>query len=225
MKSSYVVKIDKSPRASVYSVNVGEEKILPERRPEGSTLSAAWDLFTEFSGNSTVHGIKYLGERQRHWSERVFWIIVFFISVVGCSFMIWKIYDKWQTSPVIVSFAEKPTPIFHIPFPAVTVCSQTKVRSEYFDFSEAALKMANPENYNTTLTEDELLGLEALSQVCDLDFFNHESFNSSLKSEHIVPVLKTIGPGVPAVQFTWLTNDEYDDIMGKDFFMELSDDE
>lgn len=34
------------------------------------TGQAAWGLFLEFSMNSTVHGIRYFGERKRHWTER-----------------------------------------------------------------------------------------------------------------------------------------------------------
>jgi len=32
-------------------------------------------MFADFCNNSTVHGVKYLGEKQRHWSERAFWVI------------------------------------------------------------------------------------------------------------------------------------------------------
>ena len=31
---------------------------------------AIWGMFADFTSNSTVHGVKYLGERRRHWSER-----------------------------------------------------------------------------------------------------------------------------------------------------------
>jgi hypothetical protein len=44
--------------------------------------------------------------------------MAFLISVFGCTILIMKIWEKWQTSPVIVSFAEKSTPVWQIPFPA-----------------------------------------------------------------------------------------------------------
>lgn len=40
--------------------------------------------------------------------------------------MILKMYDTWQRAPVIVSFATKETPIYQIPFPAVTICPESK---------------------------------------------------------------------------------------------------
>lgn len=45
--------------------------------------------------------------------------MAFIISVTGCSIMIMKIYEKWQNTPVIVSFAEKSTPVWQIPFPGI----------------------------------------------------------------------------------------------------------
>jgi amiloride-sensitive sodium channel len=67
-----------------------------------------------------------LGERKRHWSERAFWLAAFILAVYGCGNLIINIYNKWQQTPVIVSFAEKSTPVWSVPFPAVTVCKMTE---------------------------------------------------------------------------------------------------
>ena len=40
-------------------------------------------------------------------------------------------YFKWKESPIILSFAEKSTPVWEIPFPAVTICPVTKERDTY----------------------------------------------------------------------------------------------
>lgn len=78
-------------------------------------------LFSDFCSNSTVQGVKYFGEKNRNWIERFFWVVAFVVSAFGCSIMINKIYDKWQQTPVIVSFADKSTPVWQIPFAAVTI--------------------------------------------------------------------------------------------------------
>lgn len=41
----------------------------------GKPLAALWGMWEDFTNNSTVHGVKYLGEKKRHWSERSFWVI------------------------------------------------------------------------------------------------------------------------------------------------------
>ena len=38
-----------------------------------------------------------------------------------------QVFEKSITSPVLVSFASEPTPIWEIPFPALTVCNMNKV--------------------------------------------------------------------------------------------------
>lgn len=52
-----------------------------------------------------------------------------------------NVYEKWDTSPVIVSFAEKSTPLWAIPFPAVTVCPETKVDRAYFNFAAMRFRL------------------------------------------------------------------------------------
>lgn len=37
-------------------------------------------------------------------------------------------FNKWYESPVIVHFASRSTPIWEIPFPAITICPETKLR-------------------------------------------------------------------------------------------------
>lgn len=50
--------------------------------------------------------------------------------------MIIDTYVKWQHSPVIVSFAKSPTPIGNIPFPAITICPETKAKQTLFNFTQ-----------------------------------------------------------------------------------------
>ncbi|KAF5291401.1 hypothetical protein FQR65_LT01711 [Abscondita terminalis] len=121
-----------------------------------------YDYFSEYSSNSSIHGIKYIGEKKRSLVEKLCWMIVIFASLYICIYMIIKTYEKWQMSPVIVSFARSPTPVWEIPFPSVTVCSETKTRQSVFNFTDIYQKsLAN------NATQDELSMLERISLVCD----------------------------------------------------------
>lgn len=68
---------------------------------------------------------------------RVWWIIAFGLSLYLCGTLIHNVWIKWDQSPVIVSFAEKSTPVWAIPFPAVTVCPETKTYMEKLNFTDA----------------------------------------------------------------------------------------
>lgn len=79
----------------------------------------------EFCATSSIHGFQYFGH-SRNWKEKCFWMLVFVVSLYFCGSMIYKAYVKWHETPVIVTISEKSTPIWSIPFPAVTICPETK---------------------------------------------------------------------------------------------------
>lgn len=56
---------------------------------------------------------------------------------------------------MIVSFAEKSTPVWAIPFPAVTICPETKTYMDKLNFTDAynVMKDAGVPPYN--MTDDE----------------------------------------------------------------------
>ncbi|KAL1492019.1 hypothetical protein ABEB36_012523 [Hypothenemus hampei] len=95
--------------------------------------------FREYCDLSTIHGMKYIGEN-RTTVERGWWLTVFLFSVTCCFYLIYLVYEKWDSSPVIISLANEETPIYQIPFPAVTICplvksfsyNQTAIRSKLF---------------------------------------------------------------------------------------------
>lgn len=65
------------------------------------------------------------------------------LSVVGSVLVSKDVYNKWQKSPVIVSFAEKYTRVSEIPFPAVTICPETKARSSILNFTDLHSRWVN----------------------------------------------------------------------------------
>lgn len=66
---------------------------------------------------------KELLNRQSH---RIWWIIAFSLSAIACAGFILKVMVKWNEAPIVITFAEKSTPVWEIPFPAVTICPETK---------------------------------------------------------------------------------------------------
>lgn len=83
---------------------------------------------------------------------RLLWLIVIGISIYINVYMIRDTYQKWVTSPVIVSFAKSPTPVWQVPFPAVTICPVTKSKQTIFNFTDLYHRVReNPEN----VTEEE----------------------------------------------------------------------
>lgn len=62
---------------------------------------------------------------------------MFVIATMMSGNLIHDAWIKWNETPVIISFAEKSTSIWSIPFPAITICPQTKALKEKFNFTDA----------------------------------------------------------------------------------------
>lgn len=59
-----------------------------------------------------------------------------FLRLLYCVFTFFFKYAFLVESPVIVSFAEKSTPVWAIPFPAVTICPETKTYMNLLNFTD-----------------------------------------------------------------------------------------
>lgn len=114
-----------------------------------------------------------MGDEDGHWFEKVFWLVVFATSFIACSYLIKGTYVKWKENPVIVSFNERYSPVWKIPFPAVTICPEAKAQSDLVNIS---LLFAKTRECNDThcvypnISDDDIKKLEALYQICDYHF-------------------------------------------------------
>jgi acid-sensing ion channel, other len=110
------------------------------------------DLFVDYANHSTIHGISYIAEQGRSWFERIWWILVVCISVFGCGKLI---LDAWNISPIIISFTDKPMPIWQIPFPAITICPFNFVHTDRINLTKMMVHQENGENMFQSLEENE----------------------------------------------------------------------
>lgn len=123
----------------------------------------SWKFITDYTENSTIQGVKYIGS-SRHIAEKIFWVISITFCFCLCSFTITQIYQKWKKSPVIVTFADKAMSISQIPFPAVTICPKTKFDRRILNYTE--LYHVFMEGQEEKLTHDQLRQFEAAALIC-----------------------------------------------------------
>lgn len=75
------------------------------------------------------------------------------LSLYGCVALIGNIYFKWEHKPVILSFNEEPISVWEIPFPAITICPESKFRPESINFTLVSDQIFDLDD--TELNEDE----------------------------------------------------------------------
>ncbi|XP_056647766.1 pickpocket protein 28-like [Diorhabda sublineata] len=125
--------------------------------------------FDEYCDSTSIHGFKYLAEK-RSLGERLLWLIVITCALFSCGYMISKIYAKYNESPIIVSFATKESPIYTIPFPAITICPITKAKKSLFNYTDF---LTRPHNR----TEQEKRYGKYMSYVCGSNkLFKNETY-------------------------------------------------
>ncbi|CAH0725781.1 unnamed protein product, partial [Brenthis ino] len=141
---------------------IGNENIKTKKKP----ISLFKQYLIDYTANSNLHGLKYIGDKERTLVEKIFWLFMFICCVILCSGLIRRVWIKWDESPVIVSFAEKSTPVWQIPYPAVTVCFETKSQQTKFNFTKYYHLYNNESTYGN-LTDEEREIFEDVSLVCD----------------------------------------------------------
>ncbi|XP_050509577.1 pickpocket protein 28-like isoform X2 [Diabrotica virgifera virgifera] len=135
------------------------EKKSPAKKPFCTSCGI---LFREYSKSTGIHGVSYIGEKRTYF-EKIWWLIVFAIALSSCVYAILEVYQKWIRSPVIVTFATQETPIYSIPFPAVTICPESKTNQSLYNHTKVVRKLVDKKS----LTEDEQNILNYISLVCD----------------------------------------------------------
>ncbi|XP_038106192.1 pickpocket protein 28 [Culex quinquefasciatus] len=109
-------------------------------------------LTLEFGAMTSIHGVGYITSSQRTLFEKLLWVLVFGLSLTGCSWLIRDAYRRWDQNPVIISFDEKTKPIWSFPYPAVTICPETKFQMAIMNYTEEFLKFErDPSGYKPDL--------------------------------------------------------------------------
>ncbi|KAJ3646063.1 hypothetical protein Zmor_023709 [Zophobas morio] len=157
-----------------------ETAIDPNRNNDRRTVTNVQNYFKEYCNSTSIHGFRYFGEN-RSTFEKVWWIVIFILCLSGCSFMIYKIYEKYETSPVIVTFATKETPIHQIPFPAVTICPEIKFKKEKFNLTVVVKK--KKEEQNITVSEEQIFQYASLLCKQSLQAFVNETAGQTLGND------------------------------------------
>ncbi|XP_011645500.1 pickpocket protein 28-like [Pogonomyrmex barbatus] len=91
-------------------------------------LAKIGDIAKEYCSNSSLHGLRYVGNSDLSTVERVFWMITFTSALTVAIYYICYLYQKWNGAPIIIALSPEPVPLNEFPFPSVTICNMNKVK-------------------------------------------------------------------------------------------------
>ncbi|XP_029173329.1 pickpocket protein 28-like [Nylanderia fulva] len=104
------------------------EKVEKSKKKKHQLLNQLSELTKQYCTNSTLHGLRYIGNSQLTIVERIFWIISFTVALGVAVYYIYFLYQKWNGSPVIISLSPEPVSLNEFPFPSVTICNMNNVK-------------------------------------------------------------------------------------------------
>ncbi|KAI4503005.1 hypothetical protein M0802_002049 [Mischocyttarus mexicanus] len=120
-----------STRETISSKNYDQNEEKRESVNNVQTCLKSTEINTivkQYCLNSTLHGLRYVGDSKLSIVERIFWIISFTAAVLTATYYIWFLYQKWVSSPIIISLSPETVSLNEFPFPAVTICNMNNVK-------------------------------------------------------------------------------------------------
>ncbi|KAJ0172792.1 hypothetical protein K1T71_011931 [Dendrolimus kikuchii] len=152
-------------------INKSHKRTKRNKKLNKVTKNGIINSLDEFVQNSTLHGLRYIGDKNLSNIEKCFWLIVVTTSITICGFLIRNVWVKWQNS-IIITLNEELVPVDSVYYPSLTICPQIKIRENSFKF-EAEREYYQDfmwSGYDETPTERIRLGRVAdIALVCDDD--------------------------------------------------------
>ncbi|XP_055844441.1 pickpocket protein 28-like [Episyrphus balteatus] len=190
----------------------------------------------EFCRNTTLHGLKYIVEKDLSTLERIFFFFSFVFVVLTAAYFISNVYSKWKNTPVIVGLNAVPTFITKSPFPAVTICNlnqalKTKAQKFKNDSLEHSMLqlLCNREvssKYADAVTDWTILEdfIEQVSQPCGemllecrfggIDYNCDDIFQPILTDEGLCCSFNTVHPAFMYFQHDNMSHNDFSNTDG-----------
>ncbi|XP_067004275.2 sodium channel protein Nach [Anabrus simplex] len=86
-----------------------------------------WSVVEEYMENTSLHGYRYLTEPNRHWLERLLWLIIHGLAAWGVVNIILGVWEEFVNTPTVTTVDSTNYPIWNVPFPAVAVCNINRI--------------------------------------------------------------------------------------------------
>lgn len=110
-------------------------------------------MFSEFSTRTSIHGLRYVGERKR-MLDIIFWSGALTIAFIFCIILILDIWASWKSQPIMITHDGTMIDVKDVPFPAITICPLNKLpESDALTMYEKVYEIMKTEN--CTLSEEE----------------------------------------------------------------------
>ncbi|EZA60223.1 Sodium channel protein Nach [Ooceraea biroi] len=101
---------------------------IKSRRKKGKLFSSRiLQALRYFCTHTTLHGLRYVVDRDLHMIERFLWFIVFIVSSSIAIQVIYSLAFRFQAAPTVIDLISMHYEVSNLPFPSVTLCPNDRV--------------------------------------------------------------------------------------------------
>ncbi|XP_076678005.1 pickpocket protein 28 [Andrena cerasifolii] len=142
--------VSKKDPAMIQQSDQDDDKVIRTNDSQSCLMNSdIRNTLKQYCTNSSLHGLRYVGDSNLTILERVFWIISFTLAVLTAAYYIWFLYQKWVSTPIIISLSPESVSLDEFPFPSVTICNMNNVKK-----SEAVRINAGTDDRKKLMLED-----------------------------------------------------------------------
>ncbi|KAL2750771.1 pickpocket protein 19-like isoform X1 [Vespula maculifrons] len=135
-----------------------------------------------YCSHTTVHGLKYVSNKELSFLERLFWLFIVVLSSIFAIGTIYMIAEEFQTYPTSSSIESTNYKISGIPFPSVVICPNQHIDwKTAMDLEKKIFSNSTKESSVTTFRE--LLQKLSIISFGDFDLLMIEILKNSLCSD------------------------------------------
>ncbi|XP_073970590.1 pickpocket 13 isoform X2 [Rhodnius prolixus] len=114
-------------------------------------LRSIFNALRYYCINTSFHGLRFIAEGERHWTERLLWLTLCLISWLGSGMLISSSWDSFQTNAV--SFVVETSYLnTNTTFPSISVCEEGNMQKIY-DISQEIWGVDHDNNLDEILKE------------------------------------------------------------------------
>ena len=96
--------------------------------------------FHDFCSQTSMHGWRFLGDRQFGCGQGIFWTTVITTSLIGLTFLSKDAINEYTASTIKVGIEDRTAPLTNAFFPSVILCNISPLRKSFIYWLKAGLQ-------------------------------------------------------------------------------------
>ena len=141
-----------------------------ERMASGKKVSGIQQWLHNFADQTSMHGWRFIGDRQFGFGQALFWTLVILGSMGALTFLSYQAITEYTDSTIKVEIKDRSAPLDEAFFPSVVMCNISPLRKSFIYWLADNLEL-----------EGEKVSVSELFRVIGYNFFKTSNISISVE--------------------------------------------